>query len=64
MTLTQQITPAIFSTTVVFTKREAFACCEAMATAERVLVRSGHHHEAALIAAAFELLEARLIGST
>ena len=52
---------ARFAAAIVLTKREAFGVCEAIAEAERVLLRSGHAPEAARLAAVFELVEARLV---
>jgi hypothetical protein len=52
---------ARFAATIVLTKREAFGLCEVIAAAERLLLRSGNAPEAARLAAAFELVEAKLV---
>ena len=49
-----------FMTAIVLTKREAFSVCEAVADAERVLLRCGRAPEAARLAAVFEMVEDRL----
>jgi len=45
---------------VVLSKLEVFEVCEAIADAERILLRSGNAPEAARLAALFELIESRL----
>jgi hypothetical protein len=49
-----------FGTEVVLTKEEAFAACQALADAGRVLVRSGGVAEADTLGSLFALLEERL----
>jgi len=46
---------------VYLAKHEAFEACEALALAERALLRAGRPAEAASVAALFETLEARLM---
>ncbi len=46
---------------VVLSKLEVFEVCEAIADAERILLRSGNASEAARLAALFELVESRLV---
>ncbi len=45
---------------VSLTRTEVFTACQALADADRVLVRSGATREAAVLAELFELLEHRL----
>jgi hypothetical protein len=52
---------ARFASAIVFTKREAFALCEVIAEAERLLLREGMAAEAARLASLFELVEGRLV---
>jgi hypothetical protein len=50
-----------FAPAVALTRREVFDVLEACARAERTLLRGGHAAEAAALAAAFELLEDRVM---
>ncbi len=43
-------------------KHEVFEACQALADADRRLVRGGHHEESLALSRLFELLEARLCG--
>ncbi len=52
--------PARFPAWVRLTKREAFSACQALADADRFLLRSGQKEEAAALGDLFELLEDRL----
>jgi hypothetical protein len=49
-----------FSPTVRLTKREAFEACQALADADRFLVRAGRLAEASRLGDLFELFEERL----
>jgi hypothetical protein len=49
-----------FGTTVLLTKAEVFGACQALADADRVLLRQGGTAEAAALGELFELLEQRL----
>jgi hypothetical protein len=49
-----------FAPSVSLTKAEAFGACQALADADRVLLRSGLISEAAALGDLFELLEQRL----
>ncbi|MGH8987892.1 MAG: hypothetical protein ACRDXC_04735 [Acidimicrobiales bacterium] len=44
-----------------YDKEDVFGLCDALARAERVLIRSGEVDEAGLLAAAFDLLESGLV---
>ena len=50
-----------FGTQVVLTKEEAFGACQALADADRVLVRAGGAVEADALCSFFVLLEERLV---
>ena len=52
--------PVTFGTTVLLTKSEVFGACQALADADRALLRSGGTAEAAALGDLFELLEQRL----
>jgi hypothetical protein len=55
-------TPAVsFASSVRLTKAEAFTLCQALADADRRLVRAGFVEEAGALGDAFELLEDRLV---
>jgi hypothetical protein len=49
-----------FAPSVLLTKAEAFGACQALADADRVLLKSGLTTEAAALGDLFELLEQRL----
>jgi hypothetical protein len=49
-----------FAPTVLLSKAEAFGACQALADADRVLLRSGGTSEATALGDLFELLEQRL----
>jgi hypothetical protein len=49
-----------FSSTVRLTKREAFDACQALANADRFLIRAGRTAEAGALGDLFELFEERL----
>ncbi len=49
-----------FAPSISLTKAEAFGACQALADADRVLLRSGLISEAAALGDLFELLEQRL----
>jgi hypothetical protein len=51
-----------FAGAVRLTKDEVFGACQALADADRHLVRAGHHAEADALGDLFELLEGRLTG--
>ncbi len=53
--------PVGFSPLVRLTKGEVFAACQALADADRCLVRAGRVGEADALAELFELLESRLV---
>jgi len=53
-------TPARFELLVGLTKREAFGACQALADADRWLIRAGRTAEADALGDLFELLEDRL----
>jgi hypothetical protein len=48
------------SAAIRLTKREAFEACQALADADRFLLRAGHHEAAGALGDLFELLEERL----
>ncbi len=52
--------PVRFSESVLLTKREAFDACQALADADRFLLRAGQKEEAGALGDLFELLEERL----
>jgi hypothetical protein len=52
--------PIRFAPSVSLSKAEAFGACQALADADRVLLRSGRLSEAAALGDLFELLEQRL----
>ncbi len=52
--------PIRFQDSVVLSKGEVFGACQALADADRVLLRSGGKSEASALGDLFELLEARL----
>jgi hypothetical protein len=52
--------PIRFAPTVSLSKAEAFGACQALADADRILLRSGRLSEAAALGDLFELLEQRL----
>ena len=52
--------PVAFGTTVLLTKAEVFGACQALADADRALLRAGGTAEAAALGDLFELLEQRL----
>jgi hypothetical protein len=52
--------PVSFGTTVLLTKAEVFGACQALADADRALLRVGRAPEAAALGDLFELLEQRL----
>jgi hypothetical protein len=52
--------PVRFEDSVVLSKGEVFGACQALADADRLLVRSGGKSEASALGDLFELLEARL----
>ena len=52
-----------FAGSVRLDKQEVFAACQALADADRRLVRSGWLAEAEALGALFELLEERLVSS-
>ena len=56
-------TPVRFAATLTLTKHEAYAACEALAGAERALVRAGRPEPAAALGQLFDLLEQRLVAS-
>jgi hypothetical protein len=49
-----------FAPSVLLTKAEAFGACQALADADRVLLKSGRISEATALGDLFELLEQRL----
>jgi hypothetical protein len=49
-----------FAPSVLLSKAEAFGACQALADADRVLLRSGRTSEATALGDLFELLEQRL----
>lgn len=49
-----------FAPSVSLTKAEAFGACQALADADRILLKSGRISEAAALGDLFELLEQRL----
>ena len=53
-------TPVRFAATLTLTKHEVYAACEALAGAERALVRAGRPEPAAALGQLFDLLERRL----
>ncbi len=57
---TPRATRARFSSSVHLTKGEVFTACQALADADRVLVRSGLVEEAHALGDLFELFEERL----
>ena len=52
--------PVRFEDSVVLSKGEVFGACQALADADRLLLRSGGKSEASALGDLFELLEARL----
>jgi hypothetical protein len=52
--------PVRFEDSVVLSKGEVFGACQALADADRLLLRSGGTSEASALGDLFELLEARL----
>ena len=52
--------PLAFGTTVLLSKAEVFGACQALADADRLLLRCGASQEAAALGDLFELLEHRL----
>lgn len=50
-----------FSATIRLTKAEAFAACQALADADRILASAGNLFESRAIAELFELMEERLV---
>jgi hypothetical protein len=52
-----------FVPVVRLTKQDVFAACQALADADRCLVRDGHHREAHALGNLFERLEAQLTAS-
>ncbi|MHB1517398.1 MAG: hypothetical protein ACYCVN_05360 [Acidimicrobiales bacterium] len=50
-----------FSATIRLTKGEAFAACQALADADRILASAGNLFESRAIAELFELMEERLV---
>lgn len=52
--------PIRFAPSVSLSKAEAFGACQALADADRILLRSGRIPEAAALGDLFELLEQRL----
>jgi hypothetical protein len=52
--------PVRFQDSVVLSKGEVFGACQALADADRVLLRTGGKSEALALGDLFELLEARL----
>jgi hypothetical protein len=52
--------PIHFEESVVLSKGEVFGACQALADADRLLLRSGGKSEASALGDLFELLEARL----
>ncbi|HUY67026.1 MAG TPA: hypothetical protein VMV06_09435 [Acidimicrobiales bacterium] len=57
---TRPATPARFGPCVALSKREAFGACQALADADRWLLRAGRTAEADALGDLFELLEDRL----
>ncbi len=55
------MTPVLFAPSVRLTKGEVFSACQALADADRCLVRAGRQREAAALGDLFELLEARMV---
>jgi hypothetical protein len=53
-----------FAPSVLLTKAEAFGACQALADADRQLLRSGRISEATALGDLFELLEQRLASVT
>jgi hypothetical protein len=54
----------VFASRLRLSKGEAFAACQALADADRVLVRDGHLDEAKALGDLFTLLESRLTEPT
>jgi hypothetical protein len=52
--------PVRFAESVVLSKGEVFGACQALADADRLLLRNGGTSEASALGDLFELLEARL----
>jgi hypothetical protein len=52
--------PVRFEDSVVLSKGEVFGACQALADADRLLLRSGGESEASALGDLFDLLEARL----
>jgi hypothetical protein len=55
------LTPVLFAPSVRLTKGEGFSACQALADADRWLVRAGRPREAGALGDLFELLEARMV---
>jgi hypothetical protein len=55
--------PVRFTESIRLTKGEAFDACQALADADRFLLRAGEHQAAGALADLFELLEERLTSS-
>jgi hypothetical protein len=53
--------PIHFEDSVVLSKGEVFGACQALADADRLLLRRGGKSEASALGDLFELLEARLV---
>ncbi len=51
-----------FVPVVCLSKEEVFAACQALADADRCLVRAGHHREARALGDLFERFESQLTG--
>ncbi|MGH9081349.1 MAG: hypothetical protein ACRDYE_14980 [Acidimicrobiales bacterium] len=60
---TAHLDPVRFSASIRLTKGEAFDACQALADADRFLLRAGHHEAAGALGVLFELLEERLTAS-
>ena len=52
-----------FAPVVRLSKEEVFAACQALADADRCLVRAGHHREAHALGDLFERFESQLTGA-
>ncbi|HEV3281237.1 MAG TPA: hypothetical protein VG032_06490 [Acidimicrobiales bacterium] len=55
--------PVRFAATIRLTKGEVFDACQALADADRFLLRAGQHETARALGDLFELLEQRLTAS-
>jgi hypothetical protein len=60
---TARAVPVRFIASIRLTKREAFDACQALADADRFLLRAGEHQAAGALGDLFELLEERLTSS-